>query len=169
MSKLTPDDLVEIELIKRVKYAYFRNLDLKQWDDIRELFTDDATASYGGGAYAFAGRDAIVEFFRKAMGRENFLSSHKAHHPEIEITGPDTATGVWALEDIVIDLQWELDIHGAAFYEDEYVKVDGEWKIKRTAYKRVFEEISSRAGRPGLTLTASWFETDGRSSLPGPE
>ena len=49
------------------------------------------------------------------------------------------------------------------------MKVDGEWKIKRTAYKRVFEEISSRAGRPGLTLTASWFETDGRSSLPGPE
>ena len=98
-----------------------------------------------------------------------FLSSHKAHHPEIELTGPDTATGVWALEDIVIDLQWELDIRGAAFYEDEYVKVDGEWKIERTAYKRVFEEISARAGRPGLTLTASWFETDGRSSLPGPE
>ena len=122
---MTPEDLVEIELIKRVKYAYFRCLDLKQWDEIGELFTDDATASYGGGAYAFEGRDAIVDFFRKAMGRETFLSSHKAHHPEIDLTGPDTATGVWALEDFVIDLQWELDIHGAAFYEDEYVRVDG--------------------------------------------
>lgn len=168
-TRMTPEALVEIELIKQVKYAYFRCLDLKQWDEIRELFTDDATASYGGGAYAFEGRDAIVRFFRKAMGRENFLSSHKAHHPEIELTGRDTATGVWALEDIVIDLQWELDIRGAAFYEDEYVKVDDVWKIQRTAYKRVFEEISSRAGRPGLQLTASWFETGGRSSLPGPE
>jgi hypothetical protein len=169
MSQLTPEDLVEIELIKRVKYAYFRNLDLKQWDDIAELFTKDATAAYGGGAYSFEGRDAIVEFFRKAMGRESFLSSHKAHHPEIDITGSGTATGIWALEDIVIDLQWELDIHGAAFYEDEYVKIDGVWKIQRTAYKRVFEEISSRAGRPGLTLTAHYWETDGRSSLPAPE
>ena len=169
MSELTPDDLVEIELIKRVKYAYFRNLDLKQWDEIRELFTEDASASYGGGAYAFEGRDAIVAFFRKAMGRQNFLSSHKAHHPEIDLTGPGTATGVWALEDIVIDLQWELDIHGAAFYEDDYVKVDGAWKIARTTYKRVFEEISSRAGRPGLQVTASYWETGGRSSLPGPE
>jgi hypothetical protein len=166
---MTPEDLVEIELIKRVKYAYFRNLDLKQWDDIRELFTDDASASYGGGAYAFEGRDAIVAFFRKAMGREDFLSSHKAHHPEIDLTGPTTATGVWALEDIVIDLQWELDIRGAAFYEDDYVKVGGEWKISQTRYKRVFEEISSRGGRPGLQVTASYWGTGGRSSLPGPQ
>ena len=69
----------------------------------------------------------------------------------------------------MIDLQWELDIRGAAFYEDEYVKVDGDWKIQRTAYKRVFEEISSRAGRPGLQLTASWWGTGGRSSLPAPD
>jgi hypothetical protein len=166
---LTPRDLVEIELIKRVKYAYFRCLDLKQWDEIGALFTDDAVTAYSAGAYAYEGRDAIVEFFRKAMGRETFLSSHKAHHPEIDLTGADTATGVWALEDIVIDLQWELDIRGAAFYEDEYVKVDGAWKIRRTAYKRVFEEISSRAGRPGLQLTASWWGTGGRSSLPAPD
>jgi hypothetical protein len=166
---MTPDDLVEIELIKRVKYAYFRNLDLKQWDEIGALFTDDATTAYSAGAYSYEGRDAIVEFFRKSMGRETFLSSHKCHHPEIELTGPDTATGVWALEDTVIDLQWELDIRGAAFYEDEYVKVDGEWKIRRTAYKRVFEELSPRSGRAGLTLTASWWGTGGRSSLPAPE
>ncbi len=68
MSKLTPEDLVEIELIKRVKYAYFRNLDLKQWDEIAELFTDDATASYGGGAYAFEGRDAIVDVLPQGDG-----------------------------------------------------------------------------------------------------
>ena len=42
---MTPQDLVEIELIKRVKYAYFRCLDLKQWDEIATLFTDDATCA----------------------------------------------------------------------------------------------------------------------------
>jgi bile-acid 7alpha-dehydratase len=167
--EMTPQDLVEIELIKRVKYAYFRNLDLKQWDEIAELFTEDATCAYSAGAYAYEGRDAIVGFFRRAMGRETFLSSHKAHHPEIELTETNRATGVWALEDTVIDLQWELDIRGAAFYEDSYVKIDGAWKIQHTAYKRVFEEISSRAGRPGLQLTASWWGTGGRSSLPAPD
>ena len=166
---MTPDDLVEIEAIKRLKYAYFRCLDLKRWDDIRELFVEDATCAYSSGAYSYEGRDAIVEFFRKAMGRETFLSSHKAHHPEIELTGPDTATGVWALEDTVIDTQWQLDIRGAAFYEDEYVNVDGAWKILHTAYKRVMEELSPRSGRAGLQLTASYWATGGRSSLPAPD
>lgn len=166
---MTPEDLVEMELIKRVKYAYFRCLDLKQWDDIAELFVPEATCAYSAGAYSYEGRDAIVEFFRKAMGRESFLSSHKAHHPEIELTGPDTATGVWALEDWVIDTQWELDIRGAAFYEDEYVKRDGRWLIRHTAYRRVFEELEPRGGRSGLQLTASWWGTGGRSSLPAPE
>jgi len=37
---MTPEDLVEIELIKRVKYAYARCLDLKRWDEIADLFTE---------------------------------------------------------------------------------------------------------------------------------
>lgn len=166
---MTPDDLVEIEAIKQVKYRYFRFLDLKQWDDIATLFVPEATCAYSVGADPFEGRDAIVDFFRKSMGRETFLSSHKAHHPEITLTGPDTATAIWALEDWVIDTQWELDIRGAAFYNDDYVKRDGEWKILRTAYKRVMEELSPRAGRTGLQLTASYWGTGGRSSLPAPD
>jgi hypothetical protein len=168
-TRLTPSDLVELEGIKRLKYAYFRCLDLKLWDEMLTLFVPDAVASYSAGAYTYEGRDAIVDFFRKAMGRESFLSSHKAHHPEIELVAPDMARGTWALEDTVIDTQWELDIRGAAFYEDVYVKRSGAWKIKRTAYKRVFEELSPRGGRQGLQLTASWWGTGGRSSLPGPE
>ena len=164
---MTPDDLVEIAAIERVKYAYFRCLDLKLWDEIAELFVPEATCAYSAGAYSYQGRDAIVGFFRKAMGRETFLSSHKAHHPEIELTGPDTATGVWALEDWVIDTQWNLDIRGAAFYEDDYVKRDGRWLILRTAYKRVFEELVPRSEK--AQLTASWWGTGGRSSLPAPD
>ena len=36
------------------------------------------------------------------MGAETFHSSHKMHNPEIDLTGTDTATGIWALEDVVI-------------------------------------------------------------------
>ena len=166
---MTPEDLVEIEAIKQVKYRYFRFLDLKMWDDIAELFVPEATCAYSAGAYSFDGRDAIVEFFRKSMGRETFLSSHKAHHPEITLNGDDTATGIWSLEDWVIDTQWGLDIRGAAFYTDDYVKRAGEWKILHTGYKRVMEELSPRSGRTGLQLTASYWGTGGRSSLPAPE
>ena len=119
---MTPEDLVEFEQIKRLKYAYARCLDLKLWDEIAGLFTDDAVAAYSGGGYTFEGREAIVEFLTRSMGAETFHSSHKMHHPEIELTGPDSATGVWALDDTVIDTQWNITIRGASFYNDEYVK-----------------------------------------------
>jgi len=158
-------DLHELEAIKRLKYRYLRCLDQKRWDELADCFTPDARSSYGGGRYAFEGREAIMDFLRKAMGAPSFLSSHRAHHPEIELTGPDTATGVWALEDTVIETRAAITIRGAAFYTDEYVKVDGAWKIRFTGYRRTYEEIESRRDRPGLRLTASWFETDGRSEM----
>jgi hypothetical protein len=162
---MTPEDLVEIELIKQVKYKYMRCVDQKLWDEIAECFSENATAAYSGGKYAYDGRDAIVAFLRKGMSAETFHSSHRVHHPEIELTGPDTASAVWALEDTVIDTQWQIIIRGAAFYTDEYVKQDGRWLIQHTGYRRTYEEMLSRKDIPSLKLTASWWTTDGRSEI----
>ena len=157
--------LVEIDAIKRLKYRYIRCLDQKLWDELAGCLTVDASASYGGGAWSYEGRDDILEFIRTSMGSHQFLSSHRVGQPEIELTGPDTARGTWALDDLVVHLEFGVDIRGAAFYEDEYVKVDGEWRIRTTGYKRSFEEVRPRPA--DVTLTASWWDTDGRSSLGG--
>ena len=45
---------------------------------------------------------------------------------------------------------FELTIRGCSFYDDEYVKQDGAWRIRRTGYKRVFEEIQPRGNVEGL-------------------
>lgn len=155
-------DLHELEAIKRLKYRYLRCLDQKRWEELADCFTPDARSSYADGRHAFTGRDAIVAFLREAMGAPSFLSSHRVHHPEIELTGPDTATGVWALEDTVIETRAGITIRGAAFYSDEYVKQDGTWRIRSTGYERTYEEVESRRDRPGLRLTASGFGSDRR-------
>ena len=162
---MTPENLVDIEQIKRLKYKYLRCLDQKLWDEMGECFVADATAAYSGGKYSYDGRDAILEFLVKSMGEDTFLSSHRVHHPEIDLVGPTRARGVWALEDVVIETKWEITIRGAAFYEDEYVVRDGRWRILHTGYKRTYEEIQSRKETPGLRLTASWWATAGRSEL----
>lgn len=160
------DDLLEIYAIERLKYRYLRCLDQKLWGDLETCFTEDATASYGGGAYEFDGRDAIMEFLRTAMGSTGMLTSHKCHHPEIDLDGPREATGVWALEDVVVHQDFGLTIQGAAFYVDRYVKDDdGRWLIRHTGYKRTYEELFPRASITGLQLTADWWATDGRSKL----
>ena len=161
---MSPEDLVEIEQIKRLKYRYVRLLDQKGWDELADCFTSDATASFGGGAYAFEGREAILGFYRRNMSSELMLTSHKVHQPEIELTGPDTATGVWALDDVVVHGEYGITVRGAAFYQDEYRKEEGGWRIHHTGYRRVYEEVEPR--RADLRVTASWWATDGRSELP---
>lgn len=162
---MTPDDLVEIEAIKRLKYAYLRCLDQKNWDEIATLFVEDATASYGGGAYTYEGRDDIVGFISSAMGSETMLSSHRVTQPEIDLVPPDHARATWALDDTVVETAAQVTIRGAAFYSDIYVKVDGRWLIEHTGYKRTYEEIQGRNPGDGPTLTASWWATEGRSEL----
>ena len=161
-------DLHELEAIKRLKYKYMRCLDQKRWDEMADCFTDDAVAEYSGGKYTYEGRDAILGFFRVAMGSTSFLSSHRVHHPEIDLTGPTTATGTWALEDVVVDASRDFSLRGAAFYTDEYVKVDGGWRIRRTSYLRSYEENQMRSQPAPPQLTASWWETGGQSQLPLP-
>src|ERR1022692_4176483 len=40
-------DHVALEEIRRVKYRYLRCVDEKLWDEIVDVFTQDATADYG--------------------------------------------------------------------------------------------------------------------------
>jgi hypothetical protein len=153
-------DLQEIEAIKQLKYRYMRCIDEKRWDELSECFAENATVSYSGDKYAFAGRDAIMKFLVDSMDRDSFLSSPRVGQPGIELTSETTATGIWALQDTVIDTQFEITLRGAAFYRDEYVKIGGQWKIQSTGYERTFEEIESRKGNSSLTLTQRQWGTE---------
>jgi hypothetical protein len=149
-------ELREIEAIKQLKYRYMRGIDEKLWSQIEQCFTENATCAYSGGKYAFEGRDAIMKFLTESMDRPSFLSSHRVSQPEISLTSESSAVGIWALEDYVIDTQHGLTIHGGAFYRDEYVKPDGEWKIQHTGYTRTFEQMQPRADT-GWRITQRGF------------
>ncbi len=159
-------DWRDLEAIKRLKYKYMRCIDRKLWDELVDVFVPDATAAYSSGKYAFTGREAILDFLRKSMGSPRFLSSHTVHHPEIELTSATTARANWGLEDTVHILDANLTIQGAALYEDEYVKGDdGQWRIRHTGYSRTWEQMFQRDSLAGLKLTASLWETGGKSSI----
>ena len=113
---MTVQEFLEIEEIKRLKYAYMRCVDRKLWDEMATLFVPEATCSYSAGHYSHQGCDEIVAWLRKGMDKPGFHSTHSVHQPEICLTGPDTATGVWKLEDYVLDTDHDIVISGAAFY-----------------------------------------------------
>lgn len=156
-------DLEALEEIRRAKYRYLRCVDLKLWDEIADVFTEDATASYGtpamgGKKIDLTGRDAIVDFLRTNMG-PGIISVHHASHPEITISDEDPAQaeGIWCFEDRIIATEYNVIIQGAAFYEDRYRKdpADGRWRISHTGYQRTYEAMMSTADIPGFKITAN--------------
>lgn len=163
---MTPDELAEVHQIQRLKARYLRCLDQKRFDEVGECFTPDATAAYSGGGFSFSGRDDIVGFLVESMSDTQMLTSHRCTQPEIDVA-PDgtTATGTWALDDVVVHQSFGVIIRGSAFYEDRYVKVDGRWLIAHTGYKRTYETMEPIGAE--VKVTASLFDTDGRSELAG--
>ena len=138
-------DLHELEAIKRLKHTYFRALDTKDWALMRTCLSEECIARYDGGKYSFDGRENIVGFLGQYMDPPTMITLHQAHHPEIDIISADKATGIWYLQDMVIDLKNNTTLRGAGFYHDEYIKRDGHWQISITGYERTFEEIEKRS------------------------
>jgi hypothetical protein len=144
--------LEEIEAIQRLKHRYLRCLDLKLWEEMRELFAPGARSANDGGRRFFA-----------ASLKPEIVTLHQVHHPEIELTGPTTATGLWYLSDFGINpgpahfgFRARSRLWGAAFYRDEYVKLDGQWRIAFTGYERSFEVQQDLGDAPGWALHSRW-------------
>ena len=129
----------DIEAIKKLKAKYFRCVDKKLWEEMETVLTEDAVADYGMGIELLQGRKAIMEFLKKNLDRDSMISVHQGHNPEIEITSDTTARGVWVLNDRLI-IQTIATLNGWRYYEDEYVKLNGEWKKKSTKITNILEE-----------------------------
>ena len=131
--------LCEIEAIKQLKARYCRYLDTKRWDDWRGLFTDDFVSDTSpSGGKRIAGADAFVSYVRNALGKQPTV--HQVHAPEIALTSTTTATGIWALEDVV-RLAYGVNLNGRGHYHETYEKVDDQWLIKTSTLTRLREDV----------------------------
>jgi hypothetical protein len=157
--------LEAIDELARLKAAYVRCVDTKDWDALADLLTDDVEASYSGGAHEASGKAALLEFLRTSLDADDVHSVHCVSSPEIEITSPTTATGTWAILDEVLLDALGLRVRGAGHYRDEYRLEDGRWRISRTSYRRTFEELLPLDPDGTRKLTASLWGTGGRSTL----
>jgi uncharacterized protein (TIGR02246 family) len=152
------DDLLEFDAIKLVKYTYIRCIDTKDWTGLATVLTEDCVATWGSGKYTYRSRDVIVAFLSSILGDHDVLSSHRVQQPEIDLHGDGTATVRWAVDDTVVMPQRGRTLRGSAYYTDQMVKVDGEWRIRATGYRRIFEELEPRPA--GIRLLDSWFAHD---------
>ena len=125
----------DIEAIRQLKARYFRSLDAKDWDGMRRVFTDDVVMdTTASGGSVINGADAFMAFLRETLA--GTVTVHQGHMPEIDLTSATTATGIWALHDIVI---WPngMRLDGYGHYHETYAKADGEWRITSSTLTRL--------------------------------
>ncbi|OHV27155.1 DUF4440 domain-containing protein [Parafrankia soli] len=133
----------DIEAIKQLKARYFRLLDTKDWDGLRGLFTDDLVIdTTGSGGGVIAGADAFVGFVSSHLAEA--VTVHHGHTPEITLTSPSEATGIWAMEDRI----WFANGHamtGFGHYHETYAKIDGSWRIASSTLTRLRVDMTGPA------------------------
>ncbi|MFC5744476.1 nuclear transport factor 2 family protein [Actinomadura rugatobispora] len=136
----------DLEAIKQLKARYFRTMDTKDWAGMRQVFTDDVTidtTDSGGGV--ITGADAFIAFLQEVLGDRPTV--HAGHMPEIELTSPTTATGIWAMKDM---LRWPdgSEMHGYGHYHETYVKAGGVWRISSSKVTRLrVDDVPAPASR----------------------
>ncbi len=136
--------LEDVEAIKRLKARYFRLIDTKDWDGLRQVFSDDVVVdTTASGGNVVTGATPFVAFLREAIG--DVITVHHGHTPEIEVTSPTTATGVWAMED---QLRWPdgQELRGYGHYHETYEKVDGAWRISTSTLTRLRMDLTAGPG-----------------------
>jgi SnoaL-like domain len=133
------DTLAAIEEIKQLKARYFRLLDTKQWDEWATVFTADLDAWIEDtGDINYSNRDQFVAFVRGILADAETV--HHGHMPEIDVTGPDTARGTWAMFDYVklTGPERPLELKGYGHYHEEYRRgTDGRWRISSLRLHRL--------------------------------
>lgn len=137
------DVLRDIEALKQLKARYCRLLDAKDWATWRELFTDDFVSdTSASGGKRVTGGDAFVAYVRSTLGASHQTTVHQVHAPELEVTSDTTASGIWALEDVV-RLASGITMRGYGHYHETYAKTDGRWRFKSSTLTRLRADIET--------------------------
>jgi hypothetical protein len=142
--------LIAIEEIKALKARYFRCMDTKDWAGLEAVFAADAMFDMRGEAAdqskaadgLVIGAGPIAAFIRAAV--ETLVTVHHGHMPEITLTSPTTASGLWAMEDV---LRWPegtplKTLHGYGHYHETYTRTAQGWRIQSSRLSRLRVDIA---------------------------
>jgi hypothetical protein len=149
--------LLAIEAIRQLKARYFRCMDLKDFDGVAATFAADATfgakslkTSADGASLAdfeVSGRAAIMERITARTRTADIM--HHGHMPEIEITGPDSARGIFAMEAshwVIEDDRATAVVRSFGYYHDTFSRRDGRWQTQTSMLVLVRADVERQPG-----------------------
>ena len=130
--------LEDIEAIKQLQIRYVNDLTTIDWDDLMDCFAEDAVVELSVGNVR--GKKAIEDLYRDTIAITHVgQEGSSVVHPMISVEG-DRARGSWLLyTHFALPHKMQIPPSPVAnadapdwmggFYEMEYVREKGEWKI----------------------------------------
>ena len=82
----------------------------------------------------------MVAVFSELACQDHIVEMHHGQNPEVTLVDADNATATWGLYYYMVDTRRDVVTQLGGFYDDAYVRIDGEWLISRSHY-----EVSSTA------------------------
>lgn len=133
----------DLDQIQQLKARYFRLMDTKDWEGLRDVFTEDVVIdTTEDSGTIITGRDEYLPFLISQIGPVTTV--HHGHMPEISFLDDDNATGIWAMED---ELWWPeghpiSHLHGFGHYHETYVRTADGWRINSLRLTRLHRDIT---------------------------
>jgi hypothetical protein len=119
-------DMTEVEI---VQHAYGYYVDKGQWRSVSDLFAEDATLEIGGKG-VFLGRNRVFQYMTEAFGAIGPKNGSLIDHQQFQCLPTVHDDGVTA-EARCIAFVMSSGGWGHVYYEDDYIKEDGVWKMKK--------------------------------------
>lgn len=136
-------ELINKKEIEELRYRYWYALLDKNVERLLDLFADDVRLDYGFGI-ELTSKAEIKDFFDQLLGSETLrLQVPRGANGLVEFTSDTTGKGRWMVEAITVNRDEPLATLGSVQYFEEYVKVDGQWKLSRMKNEYLyFEEVT---------------------------
>ncbi len=126
--------LEDIEAIKQLKALWWFACDTRDNAGMRACYDENDFLIDFGFIGEFTDMDAFIEVFESLACHPSHVDMHHGMAPEIKMIGTDTASGRWRMRFQLLETEQQQIQLMSGFYEDEYARVDGEWKMRVSKY-----------------------------------
>ena len=155
-------ELRALEDIKQLKYRYFRAMTYNDYDLLKDTLTEDVVTSYSDGEYVFEDREKLLTFLIESHDpNAGIMAYWMAGMPEITLESETEASAIWAMYHYFFDEGKGFVDEMFVYYDDVYRKEDGVWRIAKTGYSRVINQILDRREMPYQMKAPPWAVAKG--------
>lgn len=128
--------LEAIEAIKALKARYWHCCDTKDVEGVRDCFLDGPVEIHYDGPVGLVNhRDELYQVFKDVACQTQIVEMHHGGPPNIEVQGPDRASGRWGLVYHLMNTDLRTVSVVGGYYDDEYTRVDGKWWISKARFE----------------------------------